>query len=127
MIQVKRVYTPPAPDDGSRVLVERLWPRGMRKEALPLAGWVKAVAPSAALRRWFGHDPQKWEEFQRRYVTELDSNPEAWRPLLERARRGTLTLLYSARDPDHNSAVVLKSYLEAKLPRRGRRPRGAAA
>jgi len=127
MIKVIRVYTPLALDDGSRFLVERLWPRGMRKEALPLAGWVKAVAPSAALRRWFGHDPQKWEEFQCRYVTELDGNPEAWRPLLERARRDTITLLYSAWDPDHNSAEVLKRYLEAKLPRHGRRSRRAAA
>lgn len=118
MIRVKRVYAPHTPDDGTRFLVERLWPRGMKKEALPLDGWLKEVAPSDALRRWFGHDPKKWKEFRRRYVTELDDKPAAWRPLLETARRSTVTLLYSARDPDHNSALALKSYLEAKLEKK---------
>lgn len=115
MIKAKRVYHAPTPADGTRFLVERLWPRGMKKEALPLDGWVKDVAPSDVLRRWFKHEPKKWEEFRRRYCTELDGKPEVWRPLLEVARRGALTLLYSARDPDHNSAVALKGYLEAKL------------
>jgi uncharacterized protein YeaO (DUF488 family) len=87
----------------------------MKKEALSLDGWLKEVAPSDALRRWFAHDPKKWEDFRHRYIAELDSKPEAWRPLLEAARRGTVTLLYSARNPDHNSAVALKSYLEARL------------
>jgi uncharacterized protein YeaO (DUF488 family) len=115
MIRLKRVYDPPEPDDGRRFLVERLWPRGMKKEALFLDAWAKEVAPSATLRRWFAHDPRKWEEFQRRYFAELDRRPEAWRPLLEAARRGTITLLYSARDLEHNSAVALRAYLEKKL------------
>ncbi len=115
MIQVKRVYAPPAPDDGIRVLVERLWPRGMKREALRLDEWLKEVAPSDSLRRWFAHDPARWEEFQRRYFAELDGKPEAWRPLREIARQGNLTLLYSARDVEHNSAVALKRYLEARL------------
>ncbi|MGE0823714.1 MAG: DUF488 domain-containing protein [Candidatus Binatia bacterium] len=115
MIKVKRVYTPHTPDEGTRFLVERLWPRGMKKESLPLDGWLKEVAPSDALRRWFRHDPKKWGEFRRRYVTELNSKPEAWQPLLEATRRGPVTLLYSARDPDCNSAVALKNYLESIL------------
>jgi uncharacterized protein YeaO (DUF488 family) len=114
MIQTRRVYETPEPSDGTRFLVERLWPRGMKKEALKLDGWLKEVAPSAELRRWFGHDPAKWKEFRRRYFTELDQHPEAWQPIQEAARRGTVTLLYSARDTAHNSAVALKAYLEEK-------------
>lgn len=114
-IRLKRVYDPPDPGDGRRFLVERLWPRGMKKAALPMDGWLKEVAPSAALRRWFAHDPKKWEEFQRRYFAELDRKPEAWKPLLEAARQGTITLLFSTRDLEHNSAVALRAYLEAKL------------
>jgi uncharacterized protein YeaO (DUF488 family) len=117
MVYVKRVYDRPEPTDGARLLVERLWPRGMKKEALHMALWSKEAAPSDALRRWFGHDPAKWEEFQRRYFAELDSKPEAWRPILEAAHRGHITLLYSARDLEHNNAVVLKSYLEQHLNR----------
>lgn len=96
----------------------RLWPRGIKKESLPLDGWLKDVAPSDALRRWFKHDPQKWREFRRRYVAELNSKPESWRPLLDVARHGVLTLLYSARDEEHNNALVLKEYLERKLKRK---------
>jgi uncharacterized protein YeaO (DUF488 family) len=112
MIRLKRVYDPPDPGDGARLLVERLWPRGMKKEDLRLDGWLKEVAPSQALRRWFAHDPARWEEFQRRYRAELDAHPEAWQPILEAAQQGDVTLLYSARDTQHNSAVVLKAYLE---------------
>jgi len=114
MIVVKRVYEPAQPSDGPRFLVERLWPRGMKKAALPLDGWLKEVAASDLLRRWFSHDPTKWPEFRRRYFAELDGKPDAWRPLLDAARHGTVTLLYSARDRAHNSAVALKEYLEAK-------------
>ena len=116
MIRVKRVYDPPAADDGARLLVERLWPRGMKKEALSMDGWPKDVAPSDALRRWFGHDPAKWAEFRRRYMAELDDNRAAWEPILEAARQGTVTLLYSAHDTEHNNALVLKTYLEERLP-----------
>jgi len=114
MLKTKRVYEAPGAGDGTRYLVERLWPRGMRKEDLSMDGWLKDVAPSPELRRWFNHDPAKWEEFQRRYRSELDANPDVWQPLLEASRRGNVTLLYAARDTEHNSANLLKSYLEEK-------------
>jgi uncharacterized protein YeaO (DUF488 family) len=112
MIRIKRVYDAPATEDGTRFLVERLWPRGVKKEVLQMVAWCKDVAPSNELRRWFNHDPAKWIEFQRRYRSELTNNRSACKPLLEAARQGDITLLYSARDTMHNSAVVLKSYLE---------------
>ncbi len=112
MIQLRRVYEPPASGEGQRFLVERLWPRGLKKESLPLDSWLKEVAPSDTLRRWFAHDPAKWAKFQRRYRAELDAGPEAWQPLLQVARRGRITLLYSACDTKHNNAVALKSFLE---------------
>lgn len=112
MIVTKRVYDNPDPEDGARFLVERLWPRGMKKESLHMEGWRKDVAPSDALRRWFGHDPARWDEFRSHYFAELDGRSETWRPLLEAARQGTVTLLYSARDLEHNNAVALKEYLE---------------
>ena len=112
MIYLRRVYDPPGAHEGLRFLVERLWPRDVAKEAIQLDGWLKEVAPSTALRRWFGHDPAKWDEFQRRYFAELESRPEAWRPIAEAARHGPVTLLYSARDTAHNNAVALKAYLE---------------
>lgn len=117
MIRIKRVYDPPSRTDGRRVLVERLWPRGIKKATLPLDVWAKAVAPSHALRRWFAHDPKKWPEFQRRYRAELDARPEDWQPLLAMARANAVTFLYSAHDTDHNSARVLRDYLERKLAR----------
>jgi uncharacterized protein YeaO (DUF488 family) len=115
MIKVKRVYDPVEPDDGRRFLVERLWPRGIKKEALRMDGWLREVAPSDRLRRWFGHDPRKWEEFRRRYFAELEAHPEAWRPLLKAARVGNITLLFSARDTSHNNAMALREFLEEKL------------
>ena len=114
LLYVKRIYEAPEADDGARYLVERLWPRGMKKNLI-MDAWFKEVAPSHELRRWFRHDPAKWDEFQRRYRAELDENPTAWKPLLEAAKRGNVTLLYSARDTEHNNDVVLKSYLEARL------------
>lgn len=111
MITTKRVYESADPSDGTRILVERLWPRGMRKEELTLDGWIKDVAPNTDLRRWFGHDPAKWEEFRNRYYAELDAHPTAWQPLLEAARKGNVTLLYSARDTEHNNAAALKEYM----------------
>ena len=111
MLTVKRVYEAPASMDGARFLVERLWPRGIRKEALIITAWIKEAAPSDGLRRWFGHDPLKWDEFKGRYFEELDRNPEVLSPMLEAAAHGGATLLYSARDTMHNSAVALAEYL----------------
>lgn len=115
MLSIKRVYEDPGASNGARYFVERLWPRGMKKENLIMDAWIKDVAPSDDLRRWFGHDPAKWEEFQRRYRSELDANPNAWQPLLDAARRGNVTLLYAAHDTEHNNALALKSYLEEHL------------
>lgn len=114
MIAIKRVYEE-TPAKGKKILVERLWPRGVKKEDLNYDAWLKDVAPSTELRKWFSHDPEKFEEFRRRYYKELDANPEAWQPILTAAAKGTATLLYSSRDAEHNNAVALKSYLEAKL------------
>jgi uncharacterized protein YeaO (DUF488 family) len=109
---LKRAYDPPAPPDGSRFLVERLWPRGVRKDELRLEAWLKDVAPTADLRRWFGHDPEKWPEFKRRYFRQLHANERALAPLREAARHGTVTLVYGARDTEHNAALALREYLE---------------
>jgi uncharacterized protein YeaO (DUF488 family) len=111
MIRIKRTYEPPSRGDGRRILVERLWPRGMTKEALALDGWMKEVAPSTTLRKWFDHQVPRWDEFRRRYRKELDDNPGAWEPILEASKRGAVTLLYSAHDTAHNGAVVLQQYL----------------
>jgi uncharacterized protein YeaO (DUF488 family) len=112
VIRIKRTYEAPARGDGRRILVERLWPRGMKKEALAAHAWMKDVAPSTQLRKWFGHRAERWEEFRRRYRAELDANPAAWKPILEAAERRTVTLLYSAHDTVHNGAVVLREYLQ---------------
>jgi uncharacterized protein YeaO (DUF488 family) len=114
MIQTKRVYEPRKRGDGTRFLVDRLWPRGIKKEDLRTVGWLKEVAPSDELRHWYSHDPDKWSEFKRRYKAELDKRPEAWEPILKAARRGTVTLLYSARETELNNAVALKEYLERR-------------
>ena len=115
MIQAKRVYDVAGSRDGVRFLVDRIWPRGVKKQDLYLQAWFKDVAPSDELRRWFGHDPAKWDEFRRRYFAELDRNQEAWCPLLEAARKGSIALLYGARDTEHNNAIALKDYLEHAL------------
>ena len=115
MLQVKRIYDHPEPTDGYRLLVDRLWPRGMTKESAALDGWLKEVAPSEALRRWFGHDPGRWEEFCRRYHAELRTRPALWRPLLDTAATTTVTLLYGARDSQHNNAVALRDFLASEL------------
>jgi uncharacterized protein YeaO (DUF488 family) len=119
VIRIKRVYDPPASDDGPRFLVDRLWPRGMKRETLPMDAWLKDVAPSDILRRRFHHDPTRWDEFRHAYAAELDAKPDAWRPMLEAARRGNVTLLYSARDVEHNNAAALKVYLELKVSGEG--------
>jgi uncharacterized protein YeaO (DUF488 family) len=115
MIKVKRVYDPPDIHDGKRVLVERLWPRGMKKESLQMDEWLKDIAPSTTLRQWFGHDPEKWEDFKQRYVAELEKIRDVWKPLLDAAHRGTITLLYSSHDQEHNNAVALKIFLDVRL------------
>ncbi len=117
MIRIKRVFDPPAPEDGLRFLVDRLHPRGVKKDALHIEAWLKDVAPSGALRKWFAHDASRWDEFCQRYFAELDSNLEAWHPLLEAARKGNIILLFLARDLEHNNAVSLKMYLEKYLKR----------
>ena len=115
MIQLKRVYDTAARNDGARYLVERLWPRGVKKESLPVQAWLKEVAPSAELRKWFSHEPAKWPEFRRRYFEELKANPQAWQPLVAAARRGRVTLVYSSHDTEHNNAVALKEFLQQRL------------
>jgi uncharacterized protein YeaO (DUF488 family) len=122
MIAIKRVYETPARRDGKRFLVERLWPRGMKKESLKMDGWLKDAAPSDALRRWFSHDPEKWREFRRRYFAELALAPEAISAILEAAEQGSVTLLFSSHDMAHNNAAALKNYLEKRLPARGKKP-----
>ena len=114
-IQTRRVYDPVAPGDGTRVLVDRLWPRGMRTEDAPFQLGIKDAAPSSELRHWFGHDPERWQEFRKKYETELSANLSALQPLLDIARQGTLTLLYAAHDETHNNAVVLAEYLQNLL------------
>ena len=120
MIRCKRIYLPADPKDGNRVLVERLWPRGMSKASAAIVLWLKDVAPSAELRRWFAHDPERWDEFQSRYRLELDANPEPVSQLLDLAAHGNLTLVYAARDEPGNSAQVLQAYLQARLTRQGK-------
>jgi uncharacterized protein YeaO (DUF488 family) len=115
MIKLKRAYEKESPDDGTRLLVERLWPRGIKKSALNLDNWLREAGPSTSLRHWFGHDPAKWDQFRHRYFAELDERPSTWEPIVQSARRGTVTLLYSSHDTEHNNAVALKEYLEQKL------------
>ena len=117
MLKLKRAYERDTRADGTRILVERLWPRGLSKQVLHVDVWLKDVGPSTELRQWFGHDPEKWRRFRARYRRELDSRPEAWRPIVTAARRGTVTLVYSSRDTEHNNAVALEEYLRPKIRR----------
>lgn len=112
MIRIKRAYAPPEPDDGRRFLVDRLWPRGIKKENLQIDGWLKDVAPSTDLRKWFGHDPDRWDEFKARYLSELEDKQDALEPIRAAARQGNVTLVYTAHDEEHNNAVALREYLE---------------
>jgi uncharacterized protein YeaO (DUF488 family) len=128
MIQLKRAYDPANNGDGVRYLVERLWPRGIKKADLRLDGWPKDAAPSTELRKWFSHDPGKWIVFRRRYFVELDEHSTSWEPILRVARRGRLTLIYSSHDSEHNNAVALKQYLDQRMQRSNRgnsRPKAA--
>ncbi|MGE3066197.1 MAG: DUF488 domain-containing protein [Hyphomicrobiaceae bacterium] len=110
-IAVRRVYEPASPEDGARVLVDRLWPRGLSKAKAHVTLWLKDAAPSTALRQWFGHKPERWHEFQQRYARELAANPDALQPLRDLLRKGPVTLLFGARDEEHNNAVALRAYL----------------
>jgi uncharacterized protein YeaO (DUF488 family) len=116
-IRLKRAYEPPSPSDGYRVLIDRLWPRGVSRERARLDAWEKDLAPSAALRTWFAHDPSRFAEFRRRYLLELRDQRRLLTELRRRARHGTLTLVYGARDPEHNDAVVLAEAIRRGVPR----------
>ena len=116
MFKTKRIYEPPEQSDGRRVLVDRLWPRGISKESAKLDEWLKDVAPSAELRKWFAHDPSKWAEFKRRYIEELKSKEPIFDTLRTEGRKGVVTLLYAARDEEHNQAVVLRECLDRNNP-----------
>jgi uncharacterized protein YeaO (DUF488 family) len=122
-IRLKRVYEPAAASDGYRVLIDRLWPRGVSRNEARLDDWTREVSPSAELRQWFGHEPSRFGEFRRRYIEELRQQRPRLTELRRRARDGTLTLVYAARDSDHNDAVVLAAVLRRGLPRPGKRRR----
>jgi uncharacterized protein YeaO (DUF488 family) len=127
MVTLKRAYEPVASGDGKRFLVERLWPRGVRKASLQIDGWLKEAAPSSELRQWFSHDPAKYPHFRHRYFRELDANPQAWQTILDvAARGGKVTLIYSSHDTEHNNAVALRDYLEKKLQKHGAELRNSA-
>ena len=111
-IKLKRVYEKPEKTDGTRILVDWLWPRGLTKERAALDVWLKEIAPSTELRKWFGHDPKKWKEFRRRYRAELKTHPEEIKTIRSKAQEGTVTLLYGARDQEHNEAAVLQEILK---------------
>jgi len=110
-VRIKRAYDPPAPDDGTRILVDRLWPRGLKKSNAAISQWMKEIAPSTELRKWFAHDPARWEEFRRRYEAELGTHSELVSELRSMTRKGPVTLIYAAHDAEHNQAVVLRDVL----------------
>ena len=119
MIVLARVHDPAENGNRPSFLVDRLWPRGIRRAALAGSQWLPDVGPSHELRKWFGHDPEKWDEFRRRYFAELDAHPEVWQPLVVAAVTGDITLLYNSSDPLHNNAVALRDYLRARLDEAG--------
>lgn len=116
MIRIKRIYDTPEEKDGFRILVDRLWPRGLKKERAKVDMWLKEIAPGDALRKWFSHDPAKWDEFKKRYFEELKEKKELLYIIIERSKTDAITLLYGARDRDYNNAVALKEFIEKKLP-----------
>ncbi|WP_298724106.1 DUF488 domain-containing protein [uncultured Ferrovibrio sp.] len=117
-LAIKRIYDPKEDSDGARILVDRIWPRGIGKDAAGLTLWLKEIAPSTALRQWFNHDPTRWKEFCRRYHAELDANPAAVNALRRLMKTKKVTLLYSAKDTEHNQARALAEYLHKSSPRR---------
>jgi uncharacterized protein YeaO (DUF488 family) len=114
MMRIKRVYEEPDKGDGLRILVDRLWPRGLSKDRAGIDLWLKEAAPSDALRKWFGHDPARWAEFKRRYFKELTAKKEVIKPIIEKAYQGAVTLLYGAKDEECNNAVALQEFIEKK-------------
>lgn len=114
-VRVKRIYVAAEPGDGKRYLVDRVWPRGVSKEKAGIDAWRKELGPSHDLRKWFGHDPSRWEEFKSRYFEELERQPDLWHGLVHDARSSTVTLVYSARNEEHNQAVALSEFLQSKL------------
>jgi len=120
-IKLKWVYEPVSPDDGRRILVDRLWPRGMTKERLDIVYWAKSVSPSNDLRKWYGHDPERWEEFRGRYYSELHANPDGLHELLENLGSGTVSFLYSSKEHRINNAVALRDYVQPLLKQGKRR------
>ncbi len=126
MINLKRAYDAAEVTDGTRLLVERLWPRGVTKTSLKIKSWLKDAAPSTELRKWFSHDPAKWDEFRCRYFDELKANPDSWQPILQAALSGTVTLVYSSHDAEHNNAVALQEFLQRRVPKETRAARLAA-
>jgi uncharacterized protein YeaO (DUF488 family) len=116
-IDAKRAYDPSAKSDGHRILIDRIWPRGVTRDDLRIDAWLKDLAPSTALRKWFGHDPAKWDEFRKRYARELEQHPDALEELVEQASAGHITLVFGAKDTEHNNAVALKELLERRLRR----------
>ena len=114
-LKIKRVYETPTKEDGERILVDRLWPRGLTKEKAGIDIWLKEISPTTELRKWFGHDPAKWKEFQKRYCKELVENKKAVGTLKDHIKNGTVSLVYGAKDEEHNEALVLKEWLEHKI------------
>lgn len=116
MLAIQRVYDNKQKPKGRAFLVDRIWPRGIKRDDIALDGWPKGIAPSNELRKWFHHNPERWDEFKEHYFEELNEKPEEWKPLLDTATDEDITLLYSSKDREHNNAVVLKEYLEERLP-----------
>ena len=114
MIKIKRIYDPPRPDDGTRILVDRLWPRGLGKEKAKIDLWLKEIAPSNELRKWYGHDPRKWVEFKKKYFEYLDTKRELVSQIIQKTKERDVTLLYSSKEEKLNNAVALKEYIEKR-------------
>jgi uncharacterized protein YeaO (DUF488 family) len=115
MLKIKRVYDPPSPNDGKRILIDRLWPRGLKKEDAKVDVWIKEVAPSTQLRMWYGHDPKKWVEFKRRFFSELHRRQDLVEGIVNASRKGTVTLLFGSKEERFNNAVAIKEFVEARM------------
>ncbi len=115
MLKTKRVYEPPSPEDGKRILIDRLWPRGIKKESAAIDDWIKDLAPNSDLRKWFNHEPEKWSEFRKRFFRELDTRDRQVEAIMKLARKGTVTLVYGSREERYNNATALKEYIEGRM------------